>query len=96
VVIDRLEMLYLAGFPVLHLLVTTLPLLSSNATVEAVPADMSDHLDNVTMTTSAVAVNSNSMEFLPLLLTSVYCAVGLVWAYVRIGAIYVADMVQVA
>jgi alpha-1,3-glucosyltransferase len=96
VVIDRLEISYLAGFPVLHLLVTTLPLLSSKSTVEAGPADMSDHLDNATMTTSSVTVSSNSMEFLPLLLTSVYCAVGLVWAYVRLGAIYVADMVQVA
>ena len=29
-----------------------------------------------------------SKEFLPLLLTSVYCAVGLVWAFIRLSAIY--------
>ncbi|EJD48577.1 glycosyltransferase family 57 protein [Auricularia subglabra TFB-10046 SS5] len=28
-------------------------------------------------------------EFVPLMATSVYCAVGLVWAYVRLGAMYV-------
>lgn len=27
-------------------------------------------------------------EFLPLMLTSVYCAVGLVWAFVRLGVIF--------
>jgi len=29
-----------------------------------------------------------SKEFLPLLLTSVYCAVGLVWAFIRLSVIY--------
>ena len=29
-----------------------------------------------------------SKEFLPLLLTSVYCAFGLVWAFIRLSVIY--------
>lgn len=33
-------------------------------------------------------VLSPSKEFLPLLLTSVYCAIGLVWAFIRLSAIY--------
>lgn len=33
--------------------------------------------------------NTNSqVEFLPLMMTSVYCALGLVWAFIRLGTIY--------
>lgn len=28
------------------------------------------------------------VEFLPLMMTSVYCALGLVWAFIRLGTIY--------
>lgn len=28
------------------------------------------------------------VEFLPLMITSVYCALGLVWAFIRLGTIY--------
>jgi hypothetical protein len=31
----------------------------------------------------------SGMEFLPLMLTSVYCAVGLGWAFMRMGYLYV-------
>ncbi|KAI0375747.1 glycosyltransferase family 57 protein [Pilatotrama ljubarskyi] len=31
----------------------------------------------------------SALEFLPLMLTSVYCAVGLVWAFVRLSVIYI-------
>jgi alpha-1,3-glucosyltransferase len=43
-----------------------------------------------------VEVASTSMDFLPLLLTSVYCAIGLVWAFIRLGAVYITDMVPTA
>ena len=29
-----------------------------------------------------------ALEFLPLMLTSVYCAIGLVWAFIRLSAMY--------
>jgi alpha-1,3-glucosyltransferase len=92
-----MEVLYLAGFPLLHLAVTVLPLLSSRSPVEANPVNLSDHSDNATAVAAQPSVaHATSMEFLPLLLTSVYCAIGLVWAYIRLGAIYVADMMPVA
>jgi hypothetical protein len=28
------------------------------------------------------------MEFLPLMLTSVYCSIGLIWSFLRLGFIY--------
>jgi len=31
---------------------------------------------------------AKSMEFLPLMLTSIYCALGLVWAFVRLSVLY--------
>lgn len=30
----------------------------------------------------------SQVEFLPLMMTSVYCALGLVWAFIRLGMIY--------
>ncbi|EIN10737.1 glycosyltransferase family 57 protein [Punctularia strigosozonata HHB-11173 SS5] len=39
-------------------------------------------------TSSAPVVPVNTMEFLPLMLTSVYCAVGLVWAFLRLSFVY--------
>ena len=33
-------------------------------------------------------VLGSSKEFLPLLLTGIYCAVGLVWAFIRLSVIY--------
>ncbi|EKM59372.1 glycosyltransferase family 57 protein [Phanerochaete carnosa HHB-10118-sp] len=37
---------------------------------------------------SRISPSASTMEFLPLMLTSVYCAVGLVWAFVRLSVIY--------
>ncbi|CAE6412719.1 unnamed protein product, partial [Rhizoctonia solani] len=81
VLIDRLELLYLVGLPVLQLSVM---LLGAWPTIKgirntALPA-------NATM--SGVGVEpqvENEMEFLPLLLTSVYCAIGLGWAFLRMS-----------
>lgn len=32
--------------------------------------------------------NASGLEFLPLMLTSTYCAIGLVWAFVRLSVLY--------
>jgi alpha-1,3-glucosyltransferase len=36
----------------------------------------------------AANTGATSMEFLPLMATSVYCAIGLLWAYIRLIFIY--------
>jgi alpha-1,3-glucosyltransferase len=89
VMVDRLEILYLAGFALLHLVVTALPLLSRRTVTPAL-AGLSE---NTTYAGRPVSENQgSSLEFLPLLLTSVYCAIGLIWAFVRLGYAYVSGL----
>jgi len=100
VLIDYLEKLYLAGFFVLHLFVTVFPLItappsaqepssasSANTTActtsEGFICPEPDPLDPSTNSSGAGA-----LEFLPLMATSVYCAVGLTWAFLRLSFIY--------
>ncbi|EJF61315.1 glucosyltransferase [Dichomitus squalens LYAD-421 SS1] len=80
VVIDVLERLYLACFPLLQIFVTVFPLLTKRTT----PVDgTSDHAD-------AADTGVSALKFLPLMVTSVYCAIGLVWAFIRLSVIYLA------
>ncbi|KAI0677439.1 glycosyltransferase family 57 protein [Trametes maxima] len=76
VVIDVSERLYLAGFPLLHLFVTLFPLAAKRRAPSQ--AGASENVDGT------------ELEFLPLMLTSVYCAIGLVWAFIRLSVIYLA------
>lgn len=77
--IDVLERLYIAGFPLLQLFVTLFPLVTKRRTPsEAAASEKGTGVDE----------NGSALEFLPLMLTSVYCAVGLVWAFVRLSVIY--------
>ena len=69
VAIDFAEKLYLAGFLVLQVSVTLLPILSRRS--------MSSACDGQ-------ACEQGSMEFLPLMLTSVYCAIGMSWGFCRL------------
>ncbi|KAI0774376.1 glucosyltransferase [Fomes fomentarius] len=80
VVIDVLERSYLAGFPLLQVFVTVFPLLTERRStgVTSDTAGVSEHANDKT----------SAFEFLPLMLTSVYCAVGLVWSFVRLSVIY--------
>ena len=41
------------------------------------------------MLAKVVAQDSEKWEFLPLMLTSLYCAVGLIWAYARLSFLYI-------
>ena len=78
-VIDGIEKLYLAGFPLLQLFVAIFPVLTGGKG----GAHTETQGD-----ASKVGSSTGALEFLPLMLTSVYCAVGLVWAFVRLSVIY--------
>lgn len=87
--LDGVERLYIAGFAFLQLFVTLLPILtrprtSASAAQNAAVCAAGDHC----VLGDSVSVESSALEFLPLMLTSVYCAVGLVWAFVRLSVIY--------
>ncbi|KAF8639779.1 hypothetical protein AX17_001039 [Amanita inopinata Kibby_2008] len=75
VFLDMAEKFYLAGFPVLLLFVNLFPLLANRTR---------DGSQSHVGTGSSVAV----MEFLPLMATSVYCAIGLVWGFARLLFVY--------
>ena len=75
VIIDGVEKLYIAGFPLLQLFVTVFPVLIGRRS-DAVTSDKADP-------------SAGALEFLPLMLTSVYCAIGLVWAFLRLSVIYI-------
>lgn len=96
VLLESIERLYLASFPLIQLFVTLFPLVTSSTssstdtTVMAICEPTDDFLcpepDPVSQPKPVAA-----MEFLPLMLTSVYCAIGLVWAFVRLSYIYLRD-----
>lgn len=68
VIIDIAEKIYLAGFPFLLVFVAFFPVCMNRRLGAEVEAK---------------EVGS-TMEFLPLMVTSVYCAVGIVWGYLRL------------
>ncbi|KAF6762727.1 glucosyltransferase [Ephemerocybe angulata] len=72
VVIDLGERAYLAGFIPLLAFVTLMSLRSHRISS---PSNGED-------------TTSSNLEFLPLMVTSVYCSIGLIWAYLRLGFIY--------
>ncbi|KAF5333253.1 hypothetical protein D9611_002180 [Ephemerocybe angulata] len=72
VVIDLGERAYLAGFIPLLAFVTLMSLRSHR---NSSPSNGKD-------------TTSSNLEFLPLMVTSVYCSIGLIWAYLRLGFIY--------
>ncbi|KAG7449254.1 glycosyltransferase family 57 protein [Guyanagaster necrorhizus] len=77
VVLDVLEKLYLCGFFLLQLFVSFYPMITA----------YTQHCDS----SSDISCDDSSldkMQFLPLMTTSVYCAVGLVWGFLRLVYIY--------
>lgn len=106
VLIDRLELAYLAGLPVLQAVVMMLGARSGGGAVEEPIAvtvtkgpkalstfttSSSEYPANVTASAGQESKpqDGSGMEFLPLMLTSVYCAIGLGWAFARMGYLYV-------
>ncbi|KAJ7368184.1 glucosyltransferase [Mycena albidolilacea] len=92
VIIDTLEKIYLAGFPLLQLFVTLFPILvarrqQQSAAVPIVETCIST-ADFTCPEPDPHPAGVAAMEFLPLMLTSVYCAVGLVWGFCRLMFVY--------
>jgi len=84
VCLDFLEKLYLAGFPFLQLFVTIFPLVTYSQ--QPSPCRIPFVCPEV-----QPQGGLGDLEFLPLMLTSVYCAVGLVWAFLRLSVIYLRE-----
>jgi alpha-1,3-glucosyltransferase len=72
VVMDMLEKLYLAGFPVMFAATILFPVYMSRRSQAA----------------NGDGDGSSKMDFLPLMVTSVYCAIGIVWGYLRLLFVY--------
>ncbi|KZP12141.1 glycosyltransferase family 57 protein [Athelia psychrophila] len=90
VMIDFAEKAYLAGFPLLQLFVTLFPILTKHSnTAHASPACEIPFVCPEPETPASSGLSE--LEFLPLMLTSVYCAVGLVWAFLRLSYLYLRE-----
>ncbi|QRV72496.1 alpha-1,3-glucosyltransferase [Ceratobasidium sp. AG-Ba] len=92
VLVDRLEVLYLLGLPAVQTAVMVLNGWSSMKSGPQITLTVVGTPGNTTtsVTEKDLEAQSNSgMEFLPLMLTSVYCAIGLGWAFARMGYLYV-------
>lgn len=88
--IDFAEKAYLAGFPLLQLFVTLFPILTKHSnTAHASPACEIPFVCPEPETPASSGLSE--LEFLPLMLTSVYCAVGLVWAFLRLSYLYLRE-----
>ncbi|EDR12360.1 glucosyltransferase [Laccaria bicolor S238N-H82] len=72
VIMDVLEKVYLAGFPFLLLFVTLFPGWASRRRQDNGEPD----------------AGYSKLEFLPLMATSVYCSIGLIWGFCRLIFIY--------
>ena len=89
VFLDHLERLYLGGFVILQAFVMIFPLIANRSANNG--AGMEGVVDDYASDTTGTGPNSASsgtMEFLPLMITSVYCAIGLTWAFLRLSFIY--------
>ena len=79
VILDYLERLYLAGFVLLQIFVSVFPFVVEKLSKGSEAQQSGD---------DPAASGADTMEFLPLMLTSIYCAIGLTWAFLRLSYIY--------
>ncbi|KAJ7591180.1 glycosyltransferase family 57 protein [Mycena floridula] len=87
VILDMVEKIYLAGFIPLQLLVALFPIVAGYQDRRAQQVYQACvKLDQASC--QLQASRFSAMEFLPLLLTSVYCAIGVVWGFLRLIHIY--------
>ena len=85
-VIDLVEKVYLAGFPLLLAFSMIFKLLIQRVSTT------NQLTKPCTLAEGATCPNETdlggAMDFLPLMLTSVYCSIGLIWGFLRLGFIY--------
>ncbi|KAG8722492.1 glycosyl transferase [Ceratobasidium sp. 394] len=102
VLVDRLEVLYLLGLPFIQVIVMLLgawPTIKASSQVADASVDiqaasmLAPSPQNSTIPPTEIqgtrGQSGSGMEFLPLMLTSVYCAIGLGWAFARMGYLYI-------
>ncbi|KAG8886505.1 glycosyl transferase [Tulasnella sp. 331] len=87
VLVDFAEKAYISGFIVLQTFVTLYPMLTTKSAMVAPEQEVTVGSGDVKV--DVMADVASQMEFLPLMLTSVYCALGLVWAFLRLGYLYI-------
>ncbi|RDB22878.1 Dolichyl pyrophosphate Glc1Man9GlcNAc2 alpha-1,3-glucosyltransferase [Hypsizygus marmoreus] len=91
VILDGLEKIYLAGFPFLLAFISIFPAIVERQRVgqaSICPPSLEFSCAEPNNTLPAEGSRLAMLEFLPLMLTSVYCAVGLVWGFLRLMFIY--------
>ncbi|KAJ7228769.1 glucosyltransferase [Mycena pura] len=97
-IIDTLEKIYLAGFPLLQLLVALFPtFIKRRQSSVAIPTETCVSSSDFTCPEPdpySGPAGMAGMEFLPLMLTSVYCAIGLVWGFCRLMFLYLNETYQ--
>ncbi|GAA5982832.1 hypothetical protein JCM5350_003002 [Sporobolomyces pararoseus] len=92
--VNKLEAIYLSGFILLQIYVSLLhPMLFPASPISQSPSII--HCDssssNCTLPLPEVDSEAGSMEFLPLMITSVYCAIGITWSWLRLSWGYLVD-----
>jgi alpha-1,3-glucosyltransferase len=83
-IVGSLENLYIGCFPLLQVFVSVLhPYFFSPASAPSGDpvADQAQDLE----------IAKPALEFLPLMATSVYCAVGLIWSWLRLSYLYIQE-----
>ncbi|GAA5961119.1 hypothetical protein JCM3765_001233 [Sporobolomyces pararoseus] len=95
---NKLEAIYLGGFLLLQLYVSLLhPMLFPATPISPAPSiiQCDSSISNCTLpspaTSAEILPESSMMEFLPLMITSVYCAIGITWSWLRLSWGYLVD-----
>jgi len=82
--VHNLEWMYLWALPVVHILTSAFPAVAEWYTKRTPGAETSGKVSDG----GDALPQLSQMQFLPLMVTSVVCATGMVWAYMRLSWLY--------